>query len=122
MIDAANPTAALRAAIQDVLTMLAEALGDEGGAKAMRTAIDRIVAEVTGSTSKRVGRPPKARVAAIRPAPAAPKASGATTRKPKRQGGTQAAGRLRQIAAMKAYWKKRKAERQHAAFRAEAGA
>ena len=118
MSNDANPAAALRAAMRDLLNMFTETLGEDAGAAALKTAVERALADVAGLHAKRAGRAsartrkPTAKARAT-PAPqsAAPaKKSAAKKRKKKAKAGPPSPGRLRQMEAMKEYWRKKRAE------------
>jgi hypothetical protein len=121
-----NPAAALRSAMRDLLKMFTETLGDEAGAAALKTAVERALSEVTGAARKGKGKPAKprpgpaaksaaktaAKSPATKPEPAAKggKKKGRKKRKKKAKAGPPSPGRLRQMEAMRAYWRKKKAE------------
>ncbi len=105
----ANPAAALRAAMRDLLSMFTETLGDEAGAAALKTAVERALSEVTGAASKRTGPPPKFSPKPVAKPAARKSAPAPQGRKKKAKPGPPSPGRLRQIAAMKEYWRKQKA-------------
>jgi hypothetical protein len=115
MTDVTNPAAALRSAMRDLFAMFKETLGDEAGAAALKTAVERALSDVTGRGSRRAAPPPKAtpKPTARTPAPQLPQAP----KSGKRKGGKKKAapalltpGRQRQIDAMKEWWRKKKAE------------
>lgn len=121
MTNDTNPAAALRVAMRALLSMFRETLGDQAGAAALKTAVERALSDVTGGSrakapgpkagaKRRVGRPPKAKAAPAKAVGPAPAAKGKKGKKKQAKAGPPSAGRLRQIAAMKAYWRKRKAQ------------
>ena len=57
MTDGPNPAAALRAALRDLLAMFTATLGEEAGAAALKTAVQRAYSDVTEAAPRRGGRP-----------------------------------------------------------------
>lgn len=114
-----NPAAALRSAMRDLLSMFTETLGDQSGAAALKTAVERALSEVTGAARAKPSKPrskPAAKSAAkpaakpTTPKPATAAKGGKKKRKKKAKAGPPSPGRLRQMEAMREYWRKKRAE------------
>jgi hypothetical protein len=121
--------------MRDLLKMFTETLGDQAGAAALKTAVERALSEVTGGARAKPSRPrskraakPAAKAAATSAAPkAAPaakpgKKKGKKKRKSKAKAGPPTPGRLRQMEAMREYWRKKKTESEGGKKAASAGA
>ncbi|MGE0229553.1 MAG: hypothetical protein AB7U23_13705 [Dehalococcoidia bacterium] len=117
-----NPATALRSAMRDLLKMFTETLGDEAGAAALKTAVERALSEVTGAARAGKGQPAKRRTKAAAKSAATPAAKPTTPkpgpaakgakkkRKKKAKAGPPSPGRIRQMEAMREYWRKKRAE------------
>lgn len=127
-----NPAAALRSAMRDLLSMFTETLGDQAGAAALKTAVERALSEVTGAARAKPSKPrskpaaksaakPAAKPTTPKPGPAAKRAK-KKKRKKKATSGPPSPGRLRQMEAMKEYWRRKRAEAEEAKEPADATA
>jgi hypothetical protein len=102
--------------MRDLLNMFTETLGDQAGAAALKTAVERALSEVTGAARAKPSKPrskpatkPAAKPTTPKPGPAA-KGAKKKKRRKKAKAGPPSPGRLRQMEAMKEYWRKKKAE------------
>jgi hypothetical protein len=101
--------------MRDLFAMFKETLGDEAGAAALKTAVERALSDVTGEGNRRAGPPPKStpKPAAKTLAPQLSQAPNWGKKKGKKEKTAPAPltpGRQRQIAAMKEWWRKQKAQ------------